>query len=886
MSETKTAKKTPMRIQYESIKAKYPDCILFFRLGDFYEMFDEDAIEAAEILDIVLTQRKSNSGNQKMCGVPFHSADSYINKLIKAGCKVAIAEQVSDPKAKGIVEREVQSVITAATNLSQNVDSLDNCSVCQFEIKNGPNGLQIDFLIADISKLQLYKGSCFSYKQLHDVWDCYKVSELVLDAANHRLMQGHLELVQTIESRKLHMKVLEEDNYDILKQSQLVELNLELKSQTGFALIKQYLQLHIGQHIQSFAAAIDHKNQLGFRLNRESIRNLEIFETLDGQPKHSLFATINQTYTSMGRNLLVDHILNPLSCKHAICSRLLKLEKLQAEQGSFDFVSLLRQIKSIPRMLARLQSFKSTPADLVNLKNSLMCSRQILSEPFVQSILEIKPEICSQVAPVIAELDELIDIEPKNLSNKGYIFKAESDKQLAELRDLLENSQGLASQMLERLKTETGIANMKIKYNKVFGYFIEVSKAKADQVPDFFIRRQTLTNAERYTTAELQEFESKILNAQSSLISYEESKFHDFMRQLQNYSAMLLEYSKLIAEIDLLHCHRLNIDKLGLQRPEITEDAAFEIEGGFHPVVKSLLPYGEFIANDLELKQEAFKLITGPNMGGKSTFLRQNAIIMLMASIGCYVPAQKATIGVCDNIFTRVGASDNLSQGLSTFMLEMTETADILAHATASSFVVIDELGRGTSSRDGIAIATSVCDFIVNKIGCRTLFATHFFELVACVQALSKAGNLRVKVSFDSSGRPVFLKKIEAGSISQSFGVEVAMQAGLPDCVIKQSQKHLETSQAQLDDTQSASTRKRPKESRRQRAIAGQPSLLLEPGLEPGADMPEGTLNNSMNQESYLELERIKLGLEQIDLNNITPLQAMAEIEKLKKLSS
>ena len=222
MSETKTAKKTPMRIQYESIKAKHPDCILFFRLGDFYEMFDEDAIEAAEILDIVLTQRKSNSGNQKMCGVPFHSADSYINKLIKAGCKVAIAEQVSDPKAKGIVEREVQSVITAATNLSQNVDSLDNCSVCQFEIKNGPNGLQIDFLIADISKLQLYKGSCFSYKQLHDVWDCYKVSELVLDAANHRLMQGHLELVQTIESRKLHMKVLEEDNYDILKQSQLV----------------------------------------------------------------------------------------------------------------------------------------------------------------------------------------------------------------------------------------------------------------------------------------------------------------------------------------------------------------------------------------------------------------------------------------------------------------------------------------------------------------------------------------------------------------------------------------------------------------------------------------------------------------------------------------
>jgi DNA mismatch repair ATPase MutS len=402
---------------------------------------------------------------------------------------------------------------------------------------------------------------------------------------------------------------------------------------------------------------------------------------------------------------------------------------------------------------------------------------------------------------MLARLRTLILQDPKVILTKGYIFEKNTSQQLYELRDILENSHGKISQMLEEQKQMTGIANMKIKYNKVFGYFIEVSKGKTEMVPEHYIRRQTLTNAERYTTPVLQEFEQKVMNAEANLVDLEIKMFDELLEFCDDFLLKTLELSDLIGRVDVLCSHAECVNRYEFCKPEICVESVIEIEGGFHPVVKNIIPYGEFIENDLSLLDQKFMVLTGPNMGGKSTFLRQNAIIVLLASIGAFVPARKAKIGLCDGIFTRVGASDNLSKGQSTFMVEMEETSEILRIATDRSFVIIDELGRGTSSLDGIAISSSVVKFMNKEIGCRTLFATHFFEIASLVDGLTGTGNLCVKVTHDSQGKPVFSRKIVSGSIDKSYGVEVAEMAGMPAEVVEASKHYLnaiETGSAQV----------------------------------------------------------------------------------------
>ena len=839
MSSKTDSKKTPMQIQYEKIKADYSDAILFFRLGDFYEMFEQDAEIASEILGIVLTKRKNKNGSQKMCGIPFHSSENYINKLVEHGYKVAVAEQVSDPSGKGIVERQVTSVITPATNLSVKNDS--DKSLLALDVSKN----EIKFLVCNVHSLNLTFGSVLEFSSLEEIISKFNVSEIITES------KDFLELDTTAKALSVMIKKESVNDTEKVLDSELQKLDLDLDHKNNFRLIKHYIQIHLGQFVRYFNKAENYESGDRFLISHKTLKNLEIFYNFDGNSKNSLFAHINRCKTTMGNRKLVNRLCSPFSNKNLINNSLERISKLIKNNELETLASSLREIKNLPRLIARIETYKATPADLVTLKFSLQTCMQIANLDYIRNIFgEFKGT--NHIQEVLEQLDVLIDQEPKVVLTKGYIFKKDSDKQLSEQRELLENSQGLMNEMLEKLKSETGIANMKIKHNKVFGFFIEVSKAKAVDVPETFIRRQTLTNYERYTTVELEAFEQKINAAEVNLVAYEQEMFSKLITRLQESLNYVLEISEYIAEVDLSNGFALSALENGFSKPEVLDGSEFAIKDGFHPVVKNILRFGEFISNDCELDSATFKVLTGPNMGGKSTFLRQNAIIMLLCSIGSYVPCVSARIGTCDGIYSRVGASDNLSQGQSTFMVEMQETAEILNNASSKSFVIIDELGRGTSSLDGIAIAKSVMEYITEKINCRTLFATHFFEICKQSETLSKTANLKVAVEFDSNNKPVFLRKIVPGSVEKSYGIEVAEMAGLPVDVVSRSRFHLEN--------------QKPERTQRSLFDLGVEKQLVEKIVEVETDKYESVINEVIG----------------MDTNKMTPLESLMKLSEIK----
>jgi len=860
-------KKTPMQIQYEKLKSAHMDCILFFRLGDFYEMFDKDAEIASEILGIVLTARKNKSGSHKMCGIPFHSSENYINKLVEHGHKVAVAEQVSDPSQKGIVERKVVNIITPATNLS--VKQNENSSTIMSLI---PAQGGWKFLIADISTLRLVKGEIWNLSEFDEVCQHHNVSELITLEEIENFDSG---IGSYVKENSILTKQIAKSDLERVLDSELTSLELEKSDEKLFAKIKHYIQMHLGQFVRSFQKCQDFRSQKSFRLSYKTAVNLELFANFDGASKNSLFRHINFCKTSMGANKLMHHLLCPLSCADSINERLSLLAKFGEAEVRHDAGELLATIKNLPRLVARIETNKATPADMINLLVSLRSAVELSENAKICDVFGVK-KFRSDLSELFTKLETLIDTEPKIVLNKGYIFKEDTTEELKELRSILENSHGLISNMLEDEKQATGIANMKIKYNKVFGYFIEVSKGKTDQVPEHYIRRQTLTNAERYTTTELQEFEQKVMSAESNLVELESQMFMELLDGAKDFLRKVVELSDFVATVDVIYSHNECIERMEFCKPEMTVSKDFEVQEGFHPVIKNLLNYGEFISNNLDLSGCAFKVLTGPNMGGKSTFLRQNAIILLLASIGSYVPAKSAKLGVCDGIYTRVGASDNLSKGQSTFMVEMEETAEILKKATDKSFVIIDELGRGTSSLDGIAIASSVCKFINNEVKSRTLFATHFFELAALVEDTPEAGNLCVSVSTDTHGKPVFLRKIIDGSIDRSYGVEVAAMAGIPESILSDSRDYIASSEG-LKDKQNVSTTIAIKSYSQD-----SPKTRSQRSLFSDSETQKAVLNHKTRND---ENTAIYKKLQKLDLNSMTPIEAMVELHELKKLS-
>jgi len=862
---SESSKKTPMQIQYEKLKSEHMDCILFFRLGDFYEMFDKDAEIASEILGIVLTARKNKSGSHKMCGVPFHSSENYINKLVEHGHKVAVAEQVSDPSQKGIVERKVVNIVTPATNLSVKQSSALT-TIMSVEMLG--NKQSMGFLIADINTLSLTKGRLWSLNELDEVLDQHNVSEVVCQSDVSK------EILQILNNKSILIKHLDKKSLERILLSELENLNLEDQQASLFAHIKHYIEMHLGQFVRSFQQAVEYKSETSFRLSYKTAVNLEVFQNFDGSNKNSLFKHINFCQTSMGSRKLMYNLLTPLSCKQAIEQRLSKLQQFVDSNAGDKVTDILKEIKNIPRLVARIETHKATPADLVCLNSSLKNAIALANINEIKEIFGAK-DYQGQLGDILEKLDTLIETDVKVILTKGYIFKEETTEKLQGLRSIVENSHGLISNMLEEQKQATGIPNMKIKYNKVFGYFIEVSKGKTELVPEHYIRRQTLANAERYTTTDLQQFEQQVLSAEQDLVALESEMFMELLDFSKKYLSTIVELSEYVAEIDLLNSHSECVGRMQFCKPEVTNENVFIVENGFHPVIKNLLAYGEFIENNLELDRKPFMVLTGPNMGGKSTFLRQNAIILLLASIGCFVPASKAKLGVCDGIFTRVGASDNLSKGQSTFMVEMEETAEILKKATPKSFVIIDELGRGTSSLDGIAIASAVCKFMNKQTKARTLFATHFFEIAKLVDQMKTAGNLCVSVTNGSDSKPVFLRKIIDGSIDRSYGVEVAAMAGLPDEILVDSREYIACNEG-LENTGNGLSNKPALKTYDGKQLRNQRSLFAN---------KEVAIRDQNPKHRGVADYKLQSLLASIDLNSLTPIEAMVKLSELQKFA-
>ncbi|WP_415348339.1 DNA mismatch repair protein MutS [Clostridium perfringens] len=797
-------KLTPMMRQYFEIKENYKDCILFFRLGDFYEMFFEDAETAARELELVLTGR--DCGLEKrapMCGIPFHASNSYIGRLVAKGYKVAICEQVEDPKfAKGIVKRDVIKVITPGTYTDSSfVEETKNnyimtiyadlernrCSLAITDISTG------DFLATEG---ELEKGvildeiSKFNPKEI-----------ILLDSLDQELIKDITLTTPALISRK-PIEYFEE-NFEEVLNNQFGEksnsLSLMVKKSSN-ALVKyildtQKISLTNINDIEVYSL-VDFMT-----IDLSSRRNLELTENLrEKSKKGSLLWVLDKTETSMGSRMLRRWIEEPLVNKEKITLRLNAVEELFNDLSLNDSLKeALHDIYDIERILGKISNKNANTKDLIALKTSIGKIPNVkgIIENCTSSLLKNYHHNLDDLRDIYELLEKSIKEDPSLTLKDGDLIKDGFNSEIDELRLAKTNGKDWISSLENREREFTGIKSLKVGFNKVFGYYIEISKANYSSIPEGrYIRKQTLANAERFITPELKEIEEKLLGASEKLCSLEYDIFLDIRNEVENHIDRLKTTAKIIAELDCIS----NLAFVALEndfiKPEINEDGETKIENGRHPVVEKVIPKGEFIPNDTIINKDDNQLliITGPNMAGKSTYMRQVAIITLMCQIGSFVPASKANISVVDKIFTRIGASDDLAGGKSTFMVEMWEVSNILKNATENSLVLLDEVGRGTSTYDGLSIAWSVIEYICkNKnLRCKTLFATHYHELTKLEGEIHGVRNYSVAVK-EVDNNIIFLRKIIEGGADQSYGIEVAKLAGIPDEVINRAKEILET---------------------------------------------------------------------------------------------
>ncbi|HFD2029443.1 TPA: DNA mismatch repair protein MutS [Clostridium perfringens] len=795
---------TPMMRQYFEIKENYKDCILFFRLGDFYEMFFEDAETAARELELVLTGR--DCGLEKrapMCGIPFHASNSYIGRLVAKGYKVAICEQVEDPKvAKGIVKRDVIKVITPGTYTDSSfVEETKNnyimtiysdlernrCSLAITDISTG------DFLATEG---ELEKGvildeiSKFNPKEI-----------ILLDSLDQELIKDITLTTPALISRK-PIEYFEE-NFEEVLNAQFGEksnsLSLMVKKSSN-ALVKyildtQKISLTNINDIEVYSL-VDFMT-----IDLSSRRNLELTENLrEKSKKGSLLWVLDKTETSMGSRMLRRWIEEPLVNKEKITLRLNAVEELFNDLSLNDSLKeALHDIYDIERILGKISNKNANAKDLIALKTSIGKIPNVkgIIENCTSSLLRNYHHNLDDLRDIYELLEKSIKEDPSLTLKDGDLIKDGFNSEIDELRLAKTNGKDWISSLENREREFTGIKSLKVGFNKVFGYYIEISKANYSSIPEGrYIRKQTLANAERFITPELKEIEEKLLGASEKLCSLEYDIFLDIRNEVENHIDRLKTTAKIIAELDCIS----NLAFVALEndfiKPEINEDGETKIENGRHPVVEKVIPKGEFIPNDTIINKDDNQLliITGPNMAGKSTYMRQVAIITLMCQIGSFVPASKANISVVDKIFTRIGASDDLAGGKSTFMVEMWEVSNILKNATENSLVLLDEVGRGTSTYDGLSIAWSVIEYICkNKnLRCKTLFATHYHELTKLEGEIHGVRNYSVAVK-EVDNNIIFLRKIIEGGADQSYGIEVAKLAGIPDEVINRAKEILET---------------------------------------------------------------------------------------------
>ncbi len=891
--ENTTIKCTPMMKQYNEAKKSFPDAILLFRMGDFYEMFYDDARTGARVLNLALTSREKGENAMPMAGFPHLQLEAYVGKLIQSGYRVAVCDQMEDPKqAKGIVKREVTRVVTPGT--------LTEDFLLNPRESNYLAGLVIDDVTVGISWIDLSTGKFFAAgfpkARMYDQLARIMPSECLI-CEKEELPDWIVRKVM-ITRRPEWASGLAFATKELTEHFHVLNLNgfgFDLQQPEGkqairaAGMILEYLketQKSSLEHIDTLRAY--HSGET-LEIDESSRRSLEISRTLrEGKREGSLLAALDCAVTSMGSRMLSDWVASPLTAKVHIELRQNAVAELLADPNLTAVLRKdLRSIYDLERLLSRVTTGRATPRDLFTIGQTLKVLPEIrmhLSSLKSSLLVRINGEIdtCPELSKTISEA--IIDNPPQQVTEGGVIrpgYHAELD----ELREIAHGGRQWISKYQSKIQEETGIQNLKVGYNKVFGFYLEVNHSQKEKVPSYFIRKQTVKNAERYITPDLKEYEELVLSADEKQYELEYRLFSELRELTLQYRQRMIMTANVLAELDVLLAFAELARQRNYCRPEITEGDELEILDGRHPVLDMITPDGEFVPNDVLCDDEHGKilLITGPNMSGKSTYIRQVALLTLMAQIGCYIPARQAKIGITDRIFTRVGASDELSRGQSTFMVEMTETARILNMATHRSLVILDEIGRGTSTYDGISLAWSIIEYLHEKIACRTLFATHYHELTDLSQTFKSIRNLNVAVR-EWNDEVVFLHKIIEGATDKSYGIHVARLAGVPSEVLDRATEILRTMEERQEELLNVekisefSTETSPKTTSELKKSGNSFPNRILPRTQV-ADVQFLLFDPKEPTETPIFSE-----LRQLDVNNITPMQALERLTQWKEM--
>ncbi|MCX6138119.1 MAG: DNA mismatch repair protein MutS [Ignavibacteriales bacterium] len=875
---------TPLMKQYSQVKARYPDTILLFRMGDFFETFDEDAKVTARVLGITLTRRGNGaSGETPLAGFPHHALDTYLPKLLKAGLRVAVCEQLEDPKfAKGIVKRDVIEVVTPGIAFSDKVlEQKQNNYLAAIALPSAIAAADdlIGFSFVDISTGEFSTGE-FSFCHLAEQLSGINPAEIVVQKRDRDALQALL----THQYNGLYTPA---DDWVFSYDYGSDTLIRHFKTQTlkGFGIdemsigvvaagaIMHYLNETQKANLAHIKKITPYSTSETIVLDPATKRNLEITSSLGGSSDGTLFSVLDRTETPMGGRLLKRWVSNPLRDVGQITWRSDGVAALVAQTGLRErLVEILGQIGDVERLIAKIATGRATPRDMLALKSIL---RQIpsLKSQLAKSLVGAPVETLKTLGDALVELEDvalrieqaIADDPPLALSDGGVIRKG-YDAELDEISALAHSAKDWIAQLQLKERARTGISSLKIGFNNVFGYYIEITHTHKEKVPTDYIRKQTMTNAERFITPELKEYEDKVLHAEEKILAIETRLFNDLRLAVAAHAAEIQENARQIAILDCLLSLAIVAHAHDYVRPEVNESTLLSIVNGRHPVIEDLLPAGEhYIPNSVSLdtKDNQILIITGPNMSGKSSFLRQVGLIVLLAQIGSFVPAENAVVGLVDNIFTRVGASDNITSGESTFLVEMHEAAKIVNTATLRSLILLDEVGRGTSTFDGISIAWSLTEYLHDRIGARTLFATHYHELNELAELFPRIKNYKVDVR-EYGDKVVFLHTVTPGTADHSYGIQVAQMAGLPDELTDRAKKiltNLEASQLTPHNEIPADGQEVRRVKRKIGAFQPTPQITL---FEMKDDEVRGAIRN-------------------MDINAMTPLEALKMLAKLKE---
>ncbi len=873
------AEMTPMMQKYLETKQENKDCILFYRLGDFYEMFFEDALVASKELEITLTGKSCGLEERApMCGIPYHAVDGYLNKLVSKGYKVAICEQVEDPKlAKGLVKREVVRIVTPGTNLNiQTMDESKNNFIMSIAYFQGKTGISV----ADVTTGDYYLTEVEESKKLLDEINKYNPSEIVCNDAflvsgiDIEDLKGRLQIAvyplepHFFDEDRCRKSLLKHFHVTSLQGMGVEDFPSGLIAAGALMLYLMDTQKTALSHFTHLYPYLTSKYML---LDSSTRRNLELTETLrEKQKRGSLLGVLDKTKTAMGARTLRQYIEQPLIDRAQIESRLDAVEALSKQAINRDEIrEYLNPIYDLERLLGKVSYKTANPRDLIAFRNSLKMLphiKTLLGDFEAPLLAGIKDEI-DDLSDITTLIENAIEEDPPIAIKEGGIIKEGFDETIDTLRHAKTEGKDWLAKLEEEDRERTGIKNLRIRYNKVFGYYFEVTNSYKELAPDDYIRKQTLANAERYTNARLKELEDTILNAEDKLFALEYDMFVKIRDAIAGEMERIQRTAKAVARLDVIASFSIVAERNNYVRPTINEKGVIDIKAGRHPVVEQMISGDLFIPNDtyLDNNKDCVSIITGPNMAGKSTYMRQAALIVLMAQIGCFVPASSANIGMVDRIFTRVGASDDLASGQSTFMVEMNEVANILRNATVNSLLILDEIGRGTSTFDGLSIAWAVVEHISNKklLGAKTLFATHYHELTELEGKMSNVNNYCIAVK-EKGDDIVFLRKIIKGGADRSYGIQVAKLAGVPDMVIDRAKEIV----AELCDNDILE---------KVQSIA----VVQKDGKNKSVKYDEVDLSQMSLFDTVTDEDVIK-ELTDIDISNLTPLDAMNTLYRLQ----